>query len=177
MCLQVFFRNLLLHRLVEESIEVFQFIFARPLGDDRDEVDKFGVINWTVKLPGVLNHQEDFVGEIRVLDGHQPEVLEQLALANHIVFRKSVEFFLNLRQFLFFKPTLSLTDLYRVRIVSTDLLEKVVFSLRVIEVVADIFAAAEVGLVGAYSWRIIVVAEGSSPVLLVSHDTLLSEFL
>ena len=83
---QVFFCNLLVCALVKECIQELKLLFAGAFSNDGDEIDELCVINWTVKLAAVLNHEEDLVGEIRVLDFHQSEVLKQFPLADHIVF-------------------------------------------------------------------------------------------
>ena len=58
---QVFFRNLLLRALVEESEEQLEFLFRGASVDDRDEVDELSVVDGAVELAAVLDHEEDLV--------------------------------------------------------------------------------------------------------------------
>ena len=43
----------------------------RGVGGEReaeDEVDELGVIDWAIELTAVLDHKEDFIGQVSVLN-------------------------------------------------------------------------------------------------------------
>ena len=96
---QVFFGNFGFNRTIEESVQELKFFFLSAFGDDRDEVDEFGVVNRAIQLTAVLDHEEYLIGKVGILDLQQFEVLEELALADHVVLREPLKLFLDLLQF------------------------------------------------------------------------------
>ena len=78
-----------------------------------DEIDEFGVVDWAVELTAVFDHKENFIGKIGVLNLQQLEILEQLALANYIVFRQPFKLLFDLRELFHAELGLSLLDTKR----------------------------------------------------------------
>ena len=97
MRLQVLLGDLGLGRSVEKRVEQHEFLFFVAAGHNRDEVDELGVVDRAIQLGTVLDHEEDFIGQVGVLDVEQFEVLEQFSFSNDLVLGQPIKLFLNLR--------------------------------------------------------------------------------
>lgn len=94
MRLEVFFCYFAFGWFVEEGVEKLKFFFASSLRNYRNEVYKFAVVYWAVKLWTILNHEKYFVGEISLLYFNHSEVLQQFAFSYYVVLAESFEFLL-----------------------------------------------------------------------------------
>ena len=93
---QILLGDLWLNGTIEERVKELEFVFFASFAHDWNEIDEFGVVDGTVELTAVFDHEENFIGKIGVLNLQQLEILEQLPLANYIVFRQSFKFFFDL---------------------------------------------------------------------------------
>ena len=64
-----------IRRLVEEGEEQLQLLLFSAFGYDRDKVDELVVVHRGVKGRTVLDHEEELIGQVGVVDFHQAEVL------------------------------------------------------------------------------------------------------
>ena len=97
MRLQVLLGDLGLGRSVEKRVEQHEFLFFVAAGHNGDEVDELGVVDRTIQLRAVLDHEEDFIGQVGVLNIQQFEVLEQFSFSDDLVLGQPIKLLLNLR--------------------------------------------------------------------------------
>ena len=70
-----------------------QFLIFGPFRHNAHKVQELIKVDRRISQTRVLNHEEDFVGDVSVLQLHHPEILEQFPLADNLIFTQSIKFF------------------------------------------------------------------------------------